>query len=151
MSTQLSIRDIRVLKIHFSIGQDQSDQSPEEERDEAKVQFNFIAEEIQGKENEFLVKIAQSASLNGTKQLPFSLVLEIGGIFSFDPRPAAEELERIKQINCNAILFPYLREAVSDICKRGGLAPIFLPPLNFAKMHSDGVFKPKSDARSSKG
>lgn len=146
MSTQLSIRDIRVLKIHFSIGQVQNDQSTEEERDEAKVQFNFTAEEIRGKEDEFLVKITQSASLNGTKQLQFSLVLAIGGIFSFDPRPVPEELERFEQINCNAILFPYLREAVSDICKRGGLTPIFLPPLNFAKMYRDGVFEPKGDA-----
>jgi protein-export chaperone SecB len=150
MSAPLSIHDIRVLKIHFTIGRDQDNPSPEEEREEANIQFNFTAEDLGGKEDEISVRITQSATLNGSRDHPFSMMIEIGGIFSLDSMPDAEQFERVKYINCNAILFPYLREAVSDICKRGGMPPIFLPPLNFVKMYSNGVFKRKSDTPASK-
>ena len=42
-----------------------------------------------------------------------------------------EMLGMIMQITCPNILFPYAREAVSDLIGRAGFQPVFLAPVNF--------------------
>jgi preprotein translocase subunit SecB len=36
---------------------------------------------------------------------------------------------------CPNILFPYLREVVSDVVVRGGFAPVLLNPINFDALY----------------
>ena len=148
MPTQLSLEDVRVLKIQYSLVPDGTfdhDQIENEDlpEQEARVQFNFRADYIPNTEKKHLIKIAQSVELKGGAKMPFSLMIEIGGIFSVDAEPPPEELDRLRYINCNAILFPFLREVVAEISRRGGLNPIYLPPLNFVQMHKEGVFEQK--------
>ena len=44
---------------------------------------------------------------------------------------AKKELKPVLDITCPNILFPYLRETVSDIVTRAGFPAIFLSPVNF--------------------
>ena len=44
----------------------------------------------------------------------------------------AEVLEAILSIECLNILFPYVREVVSDLAAKGGFPQLFLAPVNFA-------------------
>ncbi len=46
-----------------------------------------------------------------------------------------ETLEMILHITCPNILFPYAREAVSDLVGRGGFQPIILAPVNFEVLY----------------
>jgi preprotein translocase subunit SecB len=68
------------------------------------------------------------------KSLPFILNADIVGLFSFEERPADEELSRVVHVNCAAILFPFLREAVADLTRKGGFPPLILPPVNFVEV-----------------
>jgi preprotein translocase subunit SecB len=52
------------------------------------------------------------------------------GIFSVR-NVAAEEVQPLLGIACPNILFPYLREAVSDLITRGGFPPVLLSPISF--------------------
>lgn len=52
------------------------------------------------------------------------------GIFQVRNIPQ-ENLEAIVSITCPNILFPYAREAVSDLITRGGFPPVLLSPINF--------------------
>jgi preprotein translocase subunit SecB len=52
------------------------------------------------------------------------------GIFVARNIPQAE-LEAVLAIACPNILFPYVREAVSDIVVRAGFPPVILSPVNF--------------------
>jgi preprotein translocase subunit SecB len=45
----------------------------------------------------------------------------------FDP----DQLERIANINCASIMFPYLRETIADLTRRAGFPPLHIPPVNF--------------------
>lgn len=68
--------------------------------------------------------------------LPFSLNVEMGGLFVFSSIPKNDQsLDKIARINCAAILFPYLRETVADIVRRAGLPPLNLPPVNFVALY----------------
>jgi preprotein translocase subunit SecB len=52
------------------------------------------------------------------------------GVFAIRNVPD-ENLEIILGITCPNILFPYAREAVSDMVTRAGFAPVLLNPINF--------------------
>jgi preprotein translocase subunit SecB len=71
------------------------------------------------------------------EKLPFSLNIEMGALFIFSNIIKIEQtLDKIARINCAAILFPYLRETVSDIVRRAGLPPLNLPPVNFVALYT---------------
>ena len=52
------------------------------------------------------------------------------GIFQMRNVPEAD-LNPLLGIACPTILFPYLREAISDLVIRGGFPPVLLAPVSF--------------------
>jgi preprotein translocase subunit SecB len=56
------------------------------------------------------------------------------GIFSVR-NFAKEELEPLLGIACPNILYPYLREAISDLVTRGGFPPVLLAPVSFEAIY----------------
>ena len=48
---------------------------------------------------------------------------------------AQEELGPLLGIACPNILFPYLREAISDLVTRGGFPPVLLSPVSFEAIY----------------
>jgi preprotein translocase subunit SecB len=56
------------------------------------------------------------------------------GIFVARNIPASE-LEAVLGIACPNILFPYVREVISDIVVRAGFPPVILSPVNFEAVY----------------
>jgi len=56
------------------------------------------------------------------------------GIFRIQ-NVAESELGPVLAIGCPTILFPYLREVISDGVTRGGFAPMVLAPVNFEALY----------------
>ena len=56
------------------------------------------------------------------------------GIFQIRNMPQ-EGLDAILGVTCPTILFPYLREAVSDAVNRAGFPPVMLAPVNFEALY----------------
>jgi preprotein translocase subunit SecB len=56
------------------------------------------------------------------------------GIFVARNIPAPE-LEAVLAIACPNILFPYVREAISDVVVRAGFPPVILSPVNFEAIY----------------
>ena len=145
MPMQLSIRDIRALRIDYSTvptdtSSGEAAEGPEETKKEVNFTLNFKAQYLQV-EDQPTLKVILGVQVKGN-DLPFALIAEMGGIFSIEGEmPPDDEFDKIKHINCNAILFPYLRELVSEICRRGGNPALYLPPVNFVQLYKEGVFK----------
>jgi len=59
------------------------------------------------------------------------------GIFTIKNVPAPE-LDAILGIACPNILFPYVREVVSDTVTRAGFPPVVLNPVNFEAIYQQG-------------
>ena len=57
------------------------------------------------------------------------------GIFQVRNIPD-ENIEPIIAVTCPNILFPYAREAVSDIVTRAGFQPVLLSPINFEALYA---------------
>ena len=56
------------------------------------------------------------------------------GIFAARNIPA-QELEAVLGIACPNILFPYVREVISDLVVRAGFPPVVLSPVNFEAIY----------------
>lgn len=56
-----------------------------------------------------------------------------GGIFRIQNLPA-DQLPMVLGIGCPNIVFPYLRETVSDVVIRAGFPPLILNPVNFESL-----------------
>jgi preprotein translocase subunit SecB len=56
------------------------------------------------------------------------------GIFRMQNIPESE-INPLLAIGCPTILFPYLREVISDSIVRGGFPPLILAPVNFEALY----------------
>jgi preprotein translocase subunit SecB len=82
-------------------------------------------------DNILVVRLGMDLGQDG---LPFTLSVAVVGRFQFQELPVGAELEKIANINCAGILFPFVREAVADLTRKGGLNPVLLPPVNFVEL-----------------
>ena len=65
------------------------------------------------------------------------------GIFSL--RGVGEqELAPLLEIACPTILFPYLRETISDLVVRGGFPPVLLSPISFESLYLQKIQQQQS-------
>ena len=47
-----------------------------------------------------------------------------------------DELDPLLGIGCPTIIYPYVRETISDLVTRGGFPPVLLAPVSFEAMHA---------------
>jgi preprotein translocase subunit SecB len=57
------------------------------------------------------------------------------GIFAVRHVPA-QDLEPLLAVACPTILYPYAREAISDLVARGGFPPVLLAPVSFEALYA---------------
>ena len=57
------------------------------------------------------------------------------GLAGFDER----NLDMMLGTYCPNVLFPYARQAVSDLISAGGFPPFYLQPINFEALYAEGL------------
>ena len=60
------------------------------------------------------------------------------GIFVIQGVPN-EEIEPIVAVACPNILFPFVRETISDVVSRAGFPPVLLAPVNFESLYRQRI------------
>lgn len=128
MPPKFTLASSRITKISFQLkkGADKVGY-----KDKRAVNLHINIDSSYNEESQLLlVKFTSTSKSRGI----FKLDLVLEGLFSFDKTPKQQELDQFATINCPAILFPFLREAVADITRRAGLAPVHHPPINFVEV-----------------
>ena len=64
----------------------------------------------------------------------FIIEVDQVGVFRMQNIPV-DQIEILQNIECPNILFPYLRETISDLSIRAGFMPVILSPVNFAFLY----------------
>jgi len=82
---------------------------------------------------ETVLTVTVTAKLAEDKTL-FLVEVAQAGLFQIRNIPQAD-LEPILGITCPNILFPYVRETISDMVSRAGFPPVLLNPVNFELMY----------------
>jgi preprotein translocase subunit SecB len=100
------------------------------ERDPSQfdVQLNTLANSIS--EGVFEVTVMSTVTCKIGEKIAYLIEVKHAGIFQAHNIPN-EEIEPLLAVTCPEIIFPYLREAVSEMTVRGGFPPLLLNPVNF--------------------
>ena len=95
---------------------------------QVSIELSNLAQQVE--ENVFEVAIKVTVTSKIADKTVFLVEVTQAGIFQIRNVPA-ENMEMIVGITCPNILFPYLRESVSDLVVRAGFQPVLLNPINF--------------------
>jgi preprotein translocase subunit SecB len=85
-------------------------------------------------DNYYEVSVTCTVTAKAQERTIFLAEAVQAGIFSVRNVPAAE-LDPLLNIGCPTILFPYLRETISDLVTRGGFPPVLLAPISFEALY----------------
>lgn len=78
----------------------------------------------------YTVKLSFEINSESSPQSPFSIKVDLSGDFNLEEGSTDELI----QVNSISILFPYLREIISNITLHANIPPLILPVSNIAEM-----------------
>ncbi|MFZ2161718.1 MAG: protein-export chaperone SecB [Sideroxyarcus sp.] len=106
------------------------------ERDNPQIDLQLHSQAAPIEEGLFdvTVTVTVTVKLPEKDKVLFLIEAKQAGIFQVRNIPA-EELETVLAVVCPNILYPYLREVVSDVAIRAGFAPVMLNPINFEAIY----------------
>ncbi|BBL34423.1 protein-export protein SecB [Nitrosomonas stercoris] len=106
----------------------------ERESPDINVQLATSGKIVEGEIREVTVTATVTARLKEKDQIMFLVEAHQAGIFRIQNVPE-NEIEPVLNVLCPNIVFPYLREAISDAVTRAGFPPVILNPVNFEAMY----------------
>ncbi len=129
---QFSIQKIFIKDVSF-----ESPNSPEvfteaEWQPEVNVQINTEAKVMNAGLHEVVLTVTITAKQQ--KKTAFLVEVKQSGLFQMDGFPQ-EQLGGMLGAYCPEILFPYAREAISDLVAKGGFPQMLLSPVNFNALY----------------
>jgi len=98
------------------------------------LQLNTSAVAIEDGLFEVTVTATVTAKLVEKEKVMFLVEVKQAGVFQVRNIPEGER-DPILAVVCPNILYPYLREVVSDVVVRAGFAPVILSPINFDALY----------------
>lgn len=104
----------------------------ERETPEINLQLGTKSQSIDEGLYEVLLTVTVTAKIKD--KMMFLIEVQQAGIFRIRNLPDGE-LDPVLGIGCPNILFPYLREVVSDIVTRAGFPAVILNPVNFEAIY----------------
>ena len=83
---------------------------------------------------EVVITLTLTAKLTSKDKVMFLIEAQQAGIFQLRNIPESD-IESVLAVVCPNILYPYIREVVTDTSVRAGFAPVLLNPVNFEALY----------------
>lgn len=99
---------------------------------EIGVQLTTHSSNVSEDVYETVIKATVTAKIG--ESVMFLIEATQAGIFRIANVPS-DQIEPVLGIGCPNIVFPYLRETVSDLVSRAGFPPVLLNPVNFESLY----------------
>jgi len=110
----------------------------EEWKPEVSLNLETKSNRIQDNLHEVVLSI--TATVTTSKKTAFLIEVHQAGVFLINGFPQ-DQLHQMLGSFCPNILFPFAREAVSDMVVRGGFPQLILAPVNFDALYSQHMDK----------
>jgi preprotein translocase subunit SecB len=104
------------------------------DRDGPQIDLQMHCESKHVNEDIYQTVITMTVTAKVKEKTMFLVEATQAGIFRIQ-NISQEELKPVLGIGCPNILFPYLRETISDIVTRAGFPPVMLNPVNFEALY----------------
>lgn len=89
-----------------------------------------------------MFEVALTVTVNAKQEEKAFFLVEVvkAGIFQIRNVPE-QDMEPILAVACPNILFPYVRETISDAINRAGFPPVILAPVNFESLYQQRLME----------
>lgn len=115
------------------------------EKWEPQIELNMNNSNQKLNDSTFEVVLTLTATVKNEDKIAFLVEIHQAGIFSIQA-PTEDDLKYLIASQCMTILFPYAREAVSDLVMKGGFPPLILNPVNFDALYAQHLKQNEGDA-----
>lgn len=109
-----------------------------QEQAQPRVDLNLSQKVNNFAPNLFEVSLAVTVTCKVGEKTAYLAEVEQAGVFGaagFD----AQQLDAVLGTYCPHVLFPYVRQAISDLVQNGGFPPFLLQPINFDQVYAEAV------------
>lgn len=110
-----------------------------------EVQLNLETKSSRLQDNQHEVILTITANVTSNTKSAFLVEVHQAGIFDISGL-SPEQLHHTLGSFCPNILFPYAREAISDVVVRGGFPQLLLAPVNFDALYNQHIEEQKKNA-----
>ena len=103
-----------------------------------ELQLNLNQQVQRLGENAFEVVLAVTLTCQAGERTAYVAEVKQAGVFGLvglDP----QSIDVLLGTQCPNILFPYVRQLISDLIQAGGFPPFFLQPINFESLYAEGL------------
>jgi preprotein translocase subunit SecB len=104
------------------------------ERETPRIDLQIKDDNIKVGDDVYEVTVTAVVTAKLQEKVVFLIEATQGAVFRIRNIPDSE-MESALRVMCPNILFPYLREAVSDNSVRAGFMPVLLAPLDFSALY----------------
>lgn len=116
---------------------------------EVTLDLNTVVNKMSDGVYEVVLKV--TVTVKAKEKIAFLVEVQQAGIFNLKGF-VQEQLEPMLGSFCPNILFPYVREVVSDIVNRGTFPPLYLAPVNFDSLYQQHLAqKQQQESKQQKG
>lgn len=110
---------------------------------ETNVQFGSGVNRVSDNQYEVVLQVTVTATLKG--KTAYIAEVRYAGVFQVDGIDGAA-LEHTMNAYCPNILFPYVREVITDLIARGTYPQFILQPINFDAVYADAKRRQQAEA-----
>ncbi|MDJ0880705.1 MAG: protein-export chaperone SecB [Gammaproteobacteria bacterium] len=103
---------------------------------EIELNLNNTSKKVS--DGQFEVVLSVTATVKNETKTAFLVEVHQAGIFQIEGFNE-DDTKYILGSQCMNILFPFAREAISDLSNRGGFPPLLLNPVNFDALYAQAV------------
>jgi len=108
-----------------------------------EIELNLNNSSKKVSDGHYGVVLSVTATVKNNDKTAFLVEVHQGGIFQIDGFNE-QDTKYILGSQCMNILFPFAREAVSDLSNRGGFPPLLLNPVNFDALFAQAMQQNKA-------
>jgi preprotein translocase subunit SecB len=139
---QLSVQKIYLKDVSF-----EAPTAPAifQEQVQPRIDMNLTQKVTNLGENMFEVILAITVTCKAGEKTAYLCEVQQAGVFGcagFD----ASQLDAVLGTYCPHVLFPYVRQVISDLIQSGGFPPLFLQPINFEQVYADSLKRRQGQA-----
>lgn len=116
---------------------------------EPKVEIDLQSKWVLLEEGIYEVILSVTATVKIKEKVAFLAEVHHAGIFTIRNFPE-DQLQHLLGSFCPSIIFPYAREAITDVVTRGGFPQLYLAPINFDAIYQQKLAKQQQDAEPAK-
>ena len=137
MSDQADKKRFNILKIYLKDASFESPAAPASfgiKQWDPKIDLNMTNSHSQIGDDRFEAVLRITVTANQDDQTAFLIEIQQAGLFEISGF-SEDEHNYLLGSQCMNVLFPYVREQISDIAVRGGFPPLLLSPVNFDTLY----------------